>query len=147
MIQLKQIGKENIDECLALKVRKNQKDWVRSVSYALSLAYVHGEAAVPFAIYDDDKIIGFVMLRNNRECNNFLLWQFMIDERFQSKGYGKAALKSVIEWIKSTTNCHEIVVSYYKGNEVAGKLYRDFGFKEMNDNVNEYKEIDLILQW
>lgn len=147
MVQLKEIGKDNIMDCLALAVRDNQKDWVRSVSYSLSLAYVHSEAAVPFAIYDDDKIIGFVMLRYNREYNNFLLWQFLIDEKFQSKGHGKAALKCVLQWIKSTTDCHEIVVSYYKSNEIAGKLYRDFGFKDISENENEHKEIDLILQW
>lgn len=147
MIQLKEIGEDNIVECLALKVRDDQKDWVRSVSYSLSLAYVHREAAIPFAIYDDDKIIGFVMLRNNREFNNYLLWQFMIDEKFQFKGYGKAALKAVIQWIKSKTDRREIVVSYYKNNEIAGRLYRDFGFENMSEDEHEPKEIDLILRW
>uniref|UniRef100_UPI00403F48C9 GNAT family N-acetyltransferase n=1 Tax=Paenibacillus sp. FSL R5-0517 TaxID=2921647 RepID=UPI00403F48C9 len=77
----------------------------------------------------------------------FSLWKFLIDHKFQSKGYGKSALKSVLQWIKRTTSCHEIVVSYYKDNEIAGKLYKDFGFKDMNDNENEDKEMDLILQW
>lgn len=75
LIQLHDIEIENIKECLALEVSTDQKSWDRSVSYSLSLAYVHGEAAVPFAI-NDDKIIEPVMLRYNKELNNFLYGNF-----------------------------------------------------------------------
>ncbi|OWR27260.1 GNAT family N-acetyltransferase [Saccharibacillus sp. O23] len=147
MIHLKKIGAENIKECLALQVGEDQQRWVRSAAESLALAYVHQETAVPFAIYADEQMVGFVMLRRNKEFRNVLLWQFLIDRRYQARGYGKAAIRSVIEWVRQNTDYREIVVSCYEDNTNAIKLYRGLGFRDLGEPDPVHREIDFILQW
>lgn len=145
MIHLEKITTENVLKVISLQVGSDQAAWVKPVSHALSLAFVHGKVAIPFAVYSLKEIVGFVMLRYHPQFNNYLLWQFLIDQEHQRKGYGTEALKCVVEWIQYNSDCNEIIVSYHEGNEVAGKLYRDFGFKDMN--LNENGEVNLKLQW
>lgn len=147
MIELKKIGTENIKACLALQVGEDQRRWVRSAAESLALAYVHQEAAVPFAIYADERMVGFVMLRRNEAFRNVLLWQFLIDRRHQARGYGKAAIRSVIEWVRQNTDYREIVVSCYEDNTTAIKLYRSLGFRDLGEPDPVHREIDFAMQW
>lgn len=62
MIALKEITKNNLDDVLNLKVAKHQTSYVSSTAHSLAQAYVYRETAFPFAIYDDDIIVGFIML-------------------------------------------------------------------------------------
>jgi GNAT superfamily N-acetyltransferase len=47
-------------------------------------------------------MMGVMMLRFNRGYNSYFLWQLMITEKYQSKGYGKQPMKLAIKWIKKT---------------------------------------------
>ena len=62
MINIKEITKENIDDVLALKVDESQKSFVSSNGDSLAQAYVYSETAYPFAVYEDDKAVGFIMM-------------------------------------------------------------------------------------
>ena len=56
--------------------------------------------------------IVFVMLDLNMEENKCYLWRYMIDKKYQGKGYGKVALTQVIDWVKSLKIFEEIKTSY-----------------------------------
>ena len=62
------------------------------------------KVARPFAIYCDDKMIGFTMFAFDEDYEDpndrYWLWRFMIDERLQGKGYGTAALQVIIRYFK-----------------------------------------------
>ena len=62
MVVLKEITRENLDEVLFLSVAEYQKSYVSTVSDSLAQAYVYQDTAFPFAIYADDKPVGFIML-------------------------------------------------------------------------------------
>lgn len=55
----------------------------------------------------------------------------MIDEKFQGKGYGKAAMERVLEDIRQE-KAEVVLVRYNLANEVARKLYESFGFAELS---------------
>ena len=50
---------------------------------------------ISFDVYDDSKLIGFVMLREF-EKRKFFLWNFAIDKNFQNKGLGTQVLRNLI---------------------------------------------------
>jgi diamine N-acetyltransferase len=143
MVRLEKITEGNYKECLELKVADNQTSFVSSNMKSLATAYVYYNRVTPFAIYDDELMVGFMLLRFNEECNNYFIWQLMIDERYQFKGYGKQAMVLAIEWMKKDERCHEIVTTYIEGNDQAKKLYTQLGFQQMNEI--EDCEIDMVL--
>ena len=63
---------------------------------------------------------------------SYCLWRFMIDKRYQGKGYGKKAMQLALDYIR-TFPCGKADtcwLSYEPENEVAKKLYTSFGFIE-----------------
>ena len=128
MIELRKINKDNCSECLDLKVSDEQKKYVASNVYSLAQAWVFYDMSYPFAIYSDDAMVGFVMMGYDAEKDLYDIWRFMIDERYQNKGYGKAALKLSIEYLIAEFDIKEIFLSFEPANAVAEKLYGSAGF-------------------
>ena len=99
-VSLRPITPENLDECISLKVADHQKGFVAPNIYSLAEASV-SPTYHPFGIYDADAhyraspaMVGFIMygLSNAR---GFIL-RLMVDEKFQRRGYGRAAMIEVI---------------------------------------------------
>lgn len=127
MIELREIKEENFRDCIRLNVSDHQKNFVASNVYSIAQAYIHYGSAFPFGIYDNDQMVGFVMLGHNKEDQEFWLWRFMIDEKFQNQGLGTQAVKLVLEKFRDM-NATEVYLSYEPDNHVADALYRKFGW-------------------
>lgn len=140
MVQLKEITKDNLDEVMSLSVAENQKSFVSTPAESLAQAYVYKDTAFPFAIYAEDKVVGFIMLGYYEARNQYTLWKFLIDKRFQNKGFGKEALKQGIVYLKERFHAKEIYTGVSVGNETAKHLYKSLGFVEtglVEDNMEE----------
>lgn len=135
MVELREITRENYEECLNLKLADNQKNFVSSNVHSLAQAWVYYETAFPFAVYADNIMIGFIMLGYYEAKSYYTLWKFMIDEKHQNKGYGKKALKLGIDYLVNRFNVKEIYTAYYSTNYVARNLYASFGFCETGEVV------------
>ena len=130
MIRLAPLKKDNIDEVLALDVREDQKGFVSPNAESLAQAYVYSETAWPFAVYDDDTMVGFIMMGYYEVKQYYTLWKFMIDQRYQNKGYGRQALELGLEFIKEEFHPQDIYTGVAPGNEVAKRLYQSVGFRD-----------------
>ena len=69
-------------------------------------------------------------------------------KRYQGKGYGKAAFKLAIDFVKTFPNGPSNLcwVSYEPANEVAKNLYASFGFEEAPEYYIEGEEMPAILK-
>ncbi|MBQ8950945.1 MAG: GNAT family N-acetyltransferase [Eubacterium sp.] len=130
MISLRQITKENIDEVMSLRVNDEQKTFVSTNSESLAQAYVYRETAWPFAVYEDDTLVGFIMMGYYDAKQYYTLWKFMIDEKYQNKGYGRQALKLGLDFIKDKFGQVDIYTGVAVGNKVAKGLYESVGFAD-----------------
>lgn len=142
MVQLQAITKENLNEVLKLDVREDQRAFVSSVADSLAQAYVYRETAFPFAVYADETVVGFIMLGYYEARNQYTLWKFLIDKKHQNKGYGRAALRQGIAYLKETFGAAEIYTGVSLGNPTARHLYTSMGFKEtglIEYNMEELK--------
>ena len=133
MVELRKINKDNYAECLDLKVSDEQKTFVAPNVYSLAQAWVFYDTAYPFAIYADNTMVGFVMMGYFAEKDLYDIWRFMIDERYQKKGYGKAALLLSIEYLSKEFNVNDIFLSFEPNNVIAEKLYSSVGFKRTGE--------------
>lgn len=129
MVTLKQITQDNIEEVIALKVKDDQKGFVSSAAESLAQAYVYYETAYPFAVYEGNTIVGFIMMGYYDVKQYYTLWKFLIDYRYQNKGYGRQALKLGIEYVRDRFSAKEIYTGVVPGNEVAKRLYESVGFR------------------
>lgn len=148
MLRLEKIHGQNVWDILKLKVAENQRHFVSSNDRSIIEAYttITGNGyAFPFGIYDDDIPVGFLMIGFGTDdywddappvaADNYNLWRLMIDEKYQNKGYGRAAVKLALDFI-NTLPCGKAEycwLSYEPENEVARRLYQSFGFEETGE--------------
>jgi diamine N-acetyltransferase len=158
MIELRKVDDDNLWEIIKLTVNTNQIDFVATNTESILEAYTtvsSGSVALPFGIYNDDNLIGFVMFGYGSTgdedepkiaLDNYCIWRFMIDKGYQGQGFGKKALQASIEYLHSgpcgkATHCW---LSYEPENVVAKALYDSFGFSENGEVCGN--EIVSILQ-
>ncbi|MCH5263123.1 MAG: GNAT family N-acetyltransferase [Lachnospiraceae bacterium] len=146
MVELKEITKDNYEECLNLSVADNQRNFVSSNVHSLAQAWVYYNTAFPFAIYADNIMVGFIMLGYYEAQNYYTIWKLMIDTHYQNKGYGKIALKLGIDYLVNHFNVKEIYTAYEMNNSVAKKFYRSFGFRETGVVVGNDVGMKLIVK-
>jgi|LGOV01.1.fsa_nt_gb diamine N-acetyltransferase len=143
MISIQEINKDNYIPCIKLKVKQDQKKFVATNTISLAQAYVFKDFARPFAILKGTKVVGFIMFEINKTEDEYSVWRFMVDKRYQGKGYGKEALKLGIDYLVQE-GATIIKLSHVKGNEGTSKLYLNCGFTyngelDGEELVMEYK--------
>lgn len=145
MVELREITKENYEECLNLNIADSQKNFVSSTVHSLAQAWVYYDTAFPFAIYADNVMVGFIMLGYYEAKGYYTLWKLMVDEKHQNKGYGKKALKLGINYLVSRFKVKEVYTAYYATNCIARDLYASIGFRETGEIVGNEIGMKLIV--
>ena len=145
MVSIKSITTENLDEVLSLSVYEDQRGYVSTTAESLAQAYVYQDTAFPFAIYDDETIVGFIMMGYYKEKEYYTLWKLLIDKDHQNKGYGRKALELGIAFLKENFQVKDIYTGVSPGNGVAKKLYESVGFQETGLFENNMLELRLRL--
>lgn len=141
-VQLKVVSRENWEDALKLQVKENQRKFVPVVAISLAKVYIKPDGDnveyIPFAIYDGNLMVGFIMHAVVRETSD-MYWinGFIIDQKQQGNGYGKAALQESIYLIKNTfKECKEIRLTVHKDNISAKKLYERYGFQSLGHDYD-----------
>lgn len=130
-VELREITTDNWEACIELKISAAQDGYVEPNVVSLAESRVH-TWMLPLAIYADDELVGFVMFSDERDPRLPRYWihRLMIDERFQSRGYGRAAMAEVIARLRQKPDCDEIWVGYVSHNQPAQRFYASLGFIE-----------------
>jgi diamine N-acetyltransferase len=131
-VHLREITDDNRDAVRALRVRRDQKQFVASVSKSLKDAAKTPEANPWYrAVYRGDEPVGFVMLSWNPPAGPFkgryFLWRLLIDKRYQRRGIGREVLTQIAELIRAD-GATELLTSYEPGDGEPWPFYRKFGF-------------------
>mgnify|MGYP003371916261 FL=1 len=101
MITLRAITEENFIDAFNLKLAPGQERFVSHPVRSLAQAYVYREQCQPFGIYEGDTMVGYVMVIYDYDIPEYDIWHMMIDESYQRRGYGSAALDLVLDYIKT----------------------------------------------
>ncbi|MBP1041403.1 GNAT family N-acetyltransferase [Vagococcus sp. BWB3-3] len=145
MVELKMINEANYQAVCALEVTSEQKSQNIISENADSIAEGRAlpKVARPFAIYADHHVVGFTMFAFDEERDEFWLWRLMIDKEFQGKGYGKAVMPVIIDYFKNE-GVQILKLSTKPENHLALKLYKDYGFVETGQRLEQ--EVELVLR-
>lgn len=82
-------------------------------------------------IANDEQMIGVALVKNlDEEPACYDLQQFMIDQRFQNKGYGTEALRQILSQLRKEGRYARVEVCVNKEDMPALKMYRKLGFSD-----------------
>ncbi|WP_186580637.1 GNAT family N-acetyltransferase [Aquibacillus kalidii] len=126
-LEFKEINKQNWEECIALSVSAEQRDFVAENSYSL-LQSVFEDELYPLSIFKNDSMVGFLMYGIDPETNRMELCRLMIDKRYQKQGYGKEATLKLMEQLRENYDAIDFYTSAEPENNHALGLYEDIGF-------------------
>lgn len=144
MIELKKLSFENIHDVLQLRVDDLQKNYVEEGSFTIALAYaglMEGAFGELLAIYHENTPVGIVLigksavgtqepsvLQQFREV--YRLIGFLIDSKYQNRGFGKQVLEIVIQKIYDYPDGKMIPITLEvkEYNSSAIRLYKAFSF-------------------
>lgn len=159
MVELKKITHENFKLLLDLKISEEQKNFVASNLGSLAQAYVsitNGGFATPYAILDNDLMVGFVMYTYASKLGGdietpyttpcYYIWRLFIDENHQRKGYGNQAIQKIVAEIKSMPHgkADRIYVSWHPNNIVSKSLFESLGFTETGEVEGDADDVEII---
>ena len=146
MINLKKITEDNFIDAFDLKLGAGQDGFVSHPIRSLAQAYVYRNQCQPFGIYNDDEMVGYVMVIYDYDIPEYDIWHMMIDVKHQGKGFGKAALEIVLSYIGSKPfgDSNRVTLTCNKDNEVALALYHSIGFKDTG--VIDDDEIEMSME-
>lgn len=137
-MRLLDVTKENWNAVISLTTMADRshplvEEFVASNAYSLVQACYEGCWTVK-AIEAAEGIVGFAMYGVDPDDGCFELCRFMIDARFQGRGYGKAALGMIIEAMRAQFGCEKIFLSTDPENARGIRLYTRFGFRPTGES-------------
>ncbi len=130
-VSLKEVTRETVRAVCKLDAGDGATQVVpNSVSMAEASFY---DEAWFRAIYEDDTLVGFVMLYDptlaeKPEELDFFLWRLMIDKAHQRKGLGHAAVNLLIEHVRACPDAKRLLVSHMSKADALGRFYGSLGF-------------------
>ena len=130
MIRLIDVNEENWLDIRELSVSEPQKGFLDSAVGILARGYVyrHNRARV-IGIADDETMIGVALVKDlDEEPACYDLQQFMIDARFQGRGFGTAALRMILSELEKERKYDCVEVCVKKNDLAALRVYEKAGF-------------------
>lgn len=130
MIRLTEVTEDNWLEAAGLSVKDSQKNYVAPVTGILARGYVYRDCnARIYVIEKDGTIVGVSLVREfTDEPLGYDLQQFMIDQRYQGKGYGSEALGLILNELRKEGHYDHVEVCVKKNDSAAIRLYEKNGF-------------------
>jgi putative membrane protein len=140
-VTLREITADNIDRVGELRVAGEQRYHVASV--AKSFWQMAGRDDVwARAIYAGEEPVGFVAVRERGEES--CIARLLVDFRHQGRGYGKEAIRLMLERARARSGCNRVTLSHVPSNAAVGALYARFGFRHTG-TVDEDGEVEMRL--
>jgi diamine N-acetyltransferase len=145
MLRLTDVTEDNWIDVASLSVKDNQKDYLAPAIGIIARGYVYRNCnARVFVIKTEEAVIGVALVREfTEEPLGYDLQQFMIDQRYQGKGYGSAALSLILDELRKEGHFDHVEVCVKKEDAEAIHLYEKHGFmdsgfvdEDLPDSVN-----------
>lgn len=145
MINFRKITEENFDAIIRMK-RSEGENFVapNAVSLAQAWLYRYNGDVFPFAIYDGDTVVGFMLLEEDMEDKRLDLWRIMLPPEKEGKGYGTAAVKLMIQYAKDSGRYKSIGLLCGPKNHNARHIYDKLGFQPTGEIC--YGDVEMRLE-
>jgi ribosomal protein S18 acetylase RimI-like enzyme len=149
MITLEPMQQEDFDRVIENEIKEYAADHVRNGNWpaegALERSRKEFEALLPKGIHSTDQYLWAIVDLENKKIG--MLWvqvkdqkafiyDFIIDESFRGKGYGKQTLLAMDEKLKSM-NVESVGLHVFGDNITAQELYKKMGYQITGIHMNK----------
>ncbi len=130
MIELAEINEQNWLDVRALAVNEDQQGYLDTAAGILARGYVYRDCrARVLAITENGDAVGVLLVKDlDEEPACYDLQQFMIDRRFQGRGFGTAALRLLLAELSAERKYGCVEVCVKKEDAAALRMYEKVGF-------------------
>ena len=127
MISLHPVTQENYNECLALE--REIFDFVGDATAVLANAYIYRDSALAYAVYEEDSVIGLVILDETGKNGSYEFTDLFIADNYRNRGYGDKTVKAILSHFsgRGATSVH---MQVHKENKAAIHIYEKNGFSQ-----------------
>jgi diamine N-acetyltransferase len=97
------------------------------------------------------QLVGFVMISDNIPAETlaaddelvgpYFLWRLLIDQRDQGRGYGRATLDAIVEYVRTRPDGDTLLVSAASGDGSPQPFYLHYGFEKTGEVKWEGEEL------
>jgi RimJ/RimL family protein N-acetyltransferase len=126
-VELIPITKANWENAAKLEVREDQRDFVAANVWTIAESRFY-PAVQMRGIMANGEMVGFLAYGKDADDGDVWLYRFMIDQRHQGKGFGRAGLLAAIEEWKANPDIPHVTLGYEPTNLPAERLYLSVGF-------------------
>lgn len=146
MVNFRKITEDNFEAIIKMK-RPDGEKFVASNAVSLAQAWLYRENGdvFPFAVYNDDTVVGFMLLEEDMEQNELILWRIMLPPEQEGKGYGTAAVKLLIQYAKESGRYKKLTLLCAEENVIARHIYDKLGFLPTGEI--KYGDIEMELKF
>ena len=132
MLKLIDVNEQNWLDAVKLSVRDDQKGFLDSPVGILARGYVYRNCrAKVIGIAEGDTLVGLALVKDmDEEPACYDLQQFMIDSRWQGKGYGTEALRMILSALEEERKYDCVEVCVKKDDAAALRVYEKAGFAD-----------------
>ena len=137
MVNFRNITEENFDAIIKMK-RPDNEGYVASNAYSLAQAWLYRDAndVYPFAIYDGDEPVGFMLLDEDLEERCLVIWRIMFPIEHQNKGFGSQAINKIVQMARESGKYDYMIIDYVPENNIAGHVYEKAGLHPTGEISN-----------
>ncbi|MEU6457779.1 GNAT family N-acetyltransferase [Streptomyces sp. NPDC047065] len=147
-LRLETITSANFEAATGIRVRPEQEFAVDPVVKSLAEAYVHHGVAWPRLIVDGDRPVGFLMAfldidwYGDGSVLRSGLWRLNIAAGEQGRGYGRFAVRSVVEEVRRRGG-KQCWVTWHPGPDGPEGFYLGLGFRP-NGETSEGETVGVL---
>lgn len=128
-VSLREISAETVREICNLSDTLTPPRKYMVAPNAVSIAQAYFEPKAWFrAIYADDTPVGFVMLYDDPEEQEYFLWRYMIAGQHHGKGFGRRGIELLSDYVRTRPGATVLETSCGQGPGSPEGFYRKLGF-------------------
>ena len=146
MVHFGAITEDNFDAIIRMK-RPDGEGFVASNAVSLAQAWLYREDGdvFPYAVYNDDEVVGFLLLEEDREEQDLILWRIMFPPEQEGKGYGTQAVQLVLKDAAAAGKYRRVLLDCDPRNRAARHVYEKLGFAPTGVVSHGSDEMEFIL--
>ncbi len=146
MVHFEEITEDNFDAIIRMK-RPDGEGFVASNAVSLAQAWLYREDGdvFPYAVYNDDEVVGFLLLEEDREEQDLILWRIMFPPEQEGKGYGTQAVQLVLKDAAAAGKYRRVLLDCDPRNRAARHVYEKLGFTPTGVISHGSDEMEFVL--
>ncbi|HYX10675.1 MAG TPA: GNAT family N-acetyltransferase [Candidatus Acidoferrum sp.] len=138
------VGEDDVEAVVGLRRGPGQDRYLGSMISHFEDAIVDARACPRmWAVKDGEQLVGFVMISDGIPPETlaadddivgpYFLWRLLIDKRCQGRGYGRATLDAVVDYVRARPDGNSLLVSCAAGEGSPQPFYLHYGFEKTGE--------------